>query len=136
MLTLVYISTARSPITTAMCEDILAASRVNNQVDGISGLLVAGQKRFLQALEGPEAAVRETYARIAADPRHYACVILGERRSETRQFGNWAMGYSAGGDADDGAGLDTIVAALVAPIDDPNLRAQFTGFAELNVRAA
>lgn len=136
MITLVYISTARGPITQAMCEDILAASRVNNYTDGITGLLVAGQKRFLQALEGPVDAVRESYARIAADPRHYACVLLGERPTDTRQFGKWAMGYSAGRDADDDASLEAIVAALVEPLDDPNLRAQFIGFAQLNARAA
>ena len=136
MLTLVYISTARSPITEAVCEDILAVSRANNYVDGITGLLVAGQKRFLQALEGPTDAVRKSYARIAADPRHYACVLLGERTTDARQFGDWAMGYSIGHDATDDAGLEAIVAALVAPLDDPNLRAQFIGFAQINARAA
>ena len=136
MLTIVYISTAREPITAALCEDILAASRVNNRVDGITGLLVAGQKRFLQALEGPAEAVRMTYARIAADPRHYACVILGERSTESRQFGHWAMGYGVGQDAADDASLDAIVAALVADLDDADLRAQFIGFAALQARAA
>lgn len=136
MLTLAYISTARTPITDAMCKDILAASRVNNPVNGITGLLVAGRKRFLQALEGPTDEVRATYARIAADPRHFACVVLAEHHVEERQFGNWAMGYSAGHDADDGADLEAIVTALVAPLEDPDLRAQFIGFAQLNARAA
>ena len=136
MLTLVYISTAREPITAALCEHVLAASRANNRVEGITGLLVAGRKRFLQALEGPAEAVRATYARIAADPRHYACVMLGERTTDARQFGDWAMGYSGGRDADDDAGLEAIVAALVEPLDDADLRAQFIGFAKLNARAA
>ena len=136
MLTLVYISTARALITPAMCENILAVSRSNNSRVGVSGLLVAGQKRFIQALEGPTDAVRQTYARIAADPRHYACVTLGERYSDTRQFGEWSMGYSGGADADDDAGLEAIVAALVEPLDDADLRAQFIGFAKLNARAA
>ena len=136
MLTLVYISTARAPITPALCDDILAASRRNNPAAGITGLLVAGTKRFLQALEGPDDKVRATYARIAADPRHFACVALGERSSGTRQFGEWAMGYQVGRDVDGDAGLEAIVAALVEPIGDANLRAQFLGFAQLNARAA
>jgi len=136
MLTIVYISTARGEITRAMCTDILTASRANNPVAAITGLLVAGRKRFLQALEGPASAVRATYARIAADPRHFACVVLAERTTDTRQFGDWAMGYHVGHDADDGADLEAIVAALVAPLDDPNLRAQFIGFAQLNARVA
>lgn len=136
MLTLIYISTARSPITLRMCEDILAVSRVNNRVDEITGLLVAGQKRFLQALEGPAEAVRTAYGRIAADPRHFACVVLGERATDRRLFGDWAMGFNAGRDAGEGADLTAIVAALVEPLGDPDLRAQFLGFAELNARAA
>ena len=136
MLTLVYISTARTLITDAMCHDILASSRVNNPVNDVTGLLVAGKKRFLQALEGPADEVRATYARIGADPRHFACVVLAERTSDTRQFGKWAMGYSAGHDAGDHADLEAIVIALVAPLEDPNLRAQFIGFAQLNARAA
>ena len=136
MLQLVYISTAREPITPAMCDSILAASRRNNRAAGISGLLVAGRTRFLQALEGPTDAVRHTYARIIADQRHFACVLLGERYADVAQFGAWAMGYSQGGDSAGDTSLESIVAALVAPIEDANLRAHFTGFAALQARAA
>ena len=137
MLQLVYISSARTLITEVTCADILATSRINNQRADISGLLVAGQRRFLQTLEGPTDAVRATYTRILADPRHYACVLISERYLDARQFGEWAMGYSSGGrDAPDHAGLVSIVEGLVAPLNDANLRAQFTGFAELQSRAA
>ncbi len=137
MLQIVYISTARQPIGPSLCADILKTSRINNREDRISGLLVAGGRRFLQVLEGPAAEVRQTYARIAADSRHYACVILSERQIEARQFGEWAMGYTAGGrEASDDSSLEEIVAALVAPVRDPDLRAQFTGFAQLQSRAA
>jgi hypothetical protein len=68
MLQLVYISTSREPITDRLLDDILSTSRRNNDRAGVSGLLVAGGRRFLQALEGPAAAVLATYARIAADP--------------------------------------------------------------------
>ena len=134
MLQLVYISTARTPISAALCEDILAVSRRNNRVWDISGLLVAGRKRFLQALEGPEAEVRATYDRIAADPRHFACVILSDRHVDQRQFGDWAMAYTPSdeGSADD---LPSTVAALVAAVDDPDLRAQFLGFATIQAAA-
>lgn len=137
MLQLVYISTARLPISVATCTDILAKSRVNNRLGDVTGLLVAGRRRFLQTLEGPAGEVRKTFDRIAADPRHYACVVIADRIVEARQFGNWEMGYAAGGsDARDDSSLEEIVAALVAPVADPNLRAQFTGFAQLQSRAA
>ena len=137
MLQLLYISTAREPITAAMCDDILAVSRRNNRPAGITGLLVAGQRRFLQALEGPDDEVRAAYDRIAADPRHFACVVLSRRIVEQRSFGDWAMGYTAGGDEGPaGADLPATVAALVAPIEDPNLRAQFLGFADVQSKVA
>ena len=135
MLQLIYISTAREPITTAMCDDILAVSRRNNRQKGITGLLVAGRKRFLQALEGPEAEVRTTYQRIAADPRHFACVLLSEAHVEQRQFGAWDMASQAADEGQAGDDLPATVAALVAPIDDANLRAQFLGFAEIQSAA-
>ena len=137
MLQLVYISSARNLICNDICADILAKSRTNNLRNNISGLLVASQRRFLQTFEGPTDSVRNTYERIRSDPRHYACVLLGERNLDERQFGNWAMGYSAGGrDAPEEAGLVSVVSELDATLRDANLRAQFTGFAELHSRAA
>jgi Sensors of blue-light using FAD len=137
LLQLVYISSARSLITEEACRDILATSQRNNRDCGVTGLLVAGKRRFLQALEGPTDAVRATYARILADPRHYACVMLSERYVETSQFGEWAMGYSTlrreEPHSDD---LTTLVKALVAELPEPNLQAQFIGFADLQSRAA
>lgn len=137
MLQLVYISSARQPITEYTCANVLANSRTNNTKHGITGLLVAGQRRFLQALEGPTDAVRSTYDRILKDPRHYACVLLSEHYLEQRQFGEWSMGYVQGGPelSDDGH-LANVVTKLVNPIDDASLRAQFIGFAELQSRAA
>lgn len=137
MFQIVYISTARALITQEVCNDVLRISRANNRRAGISGLLVAGQQRFLQALEGPTDAVRATFARIVDDPRHFACVVLSERHIDSRQFGDWAMGFIAG---EPGAvaseTLPSIVEALVAPLEDANMRAQFMGFADLQSRAA
>lgn len=137
MLQLVYLSSARLLITEEVCRDILAASQRNNQRCGVTGLLVAGQRRFLQALEGPTDMVRATYTRILADSRHYACVLLSERRLDASQFGKWAMGYSPISfeepRSDD---LSEVVRALVAELPDANLRAQFVGFADLQSRAA
>ncbi len=136
MLQLLYISTARGPIDAGLCDDILAVSRRNNARAGITGLLIAGKQRFLQALEGPEPAVRAGYDRIARDPRHFGCVILSRRTVDERLFGDWAMGHMTGGDVGPGADLTASVAALVAPLDDPGLRAQFVGFAEIQSTAA
>jgi hypothetical protein len=125
----------RSPVSTQECEAILAASRRNNGRDGVTGLLVVGTNRFLQLLEGPPCAVRAAYARIKADPRHYAPVVLSERTTEERDCPEWHMGYVPGA-ADKRATLQKLVERLAEPIRDRNVRAQFTGFAEVQASAA
>ena len=136
MLQLVYISTSREPLSGEALDQILAVSRRNNARVGVSGLLVAGGRRFLQALEGPPAAVLATYARIAADPRHFAVVQLSCREVAERQFGAWSMAHQPGAAAQGNGDLKTVVEELIRPLDDKALRAQFTGFAELHARAA
>lgn len=135
MLQIVYISTARRPLSEAELRSVLAVSRRNNAAAGITGLLVSGGRRFLQALEGPEEAVAAAFDRIKGDPRHFALVVLSRKNVDVREFGDWSMGYEAGGAAGS-ADLKGIVDGLIAPLMDKNLRAQFAGFAEVNARAA
>ena len=136
MLQIVYISTSREAPTAQALDEILVASRRNNAKAGVTGLLLSGGRRFLQVLEGPEAEVRVTFDRIAADPRHFAIVELSRREIRDRQFGDWAMAYNAGGEAGEGADLRDVVKTLIGPLADRDLRAQFTGFAEIHARAA
>lgn len=133
MIQLVYISTSRARvIDDALLESILAASRRNNEARGISGLLLAGGRRFLQALEGPRQAVEATYARIKGDPRHFAFVELANRSIVRPEFGAWAMAYTQAGTAEAGAALRDAVQRLTADLPDRDVRALFTGFAELH----
>lgn len=126
---LVYISSPRGPVTEEECEAILAISRRNNARAGISGVLVMGKSRFLQLLEGPPHAVAAAFARIKADPRHYAAVVISDRMADQRQCPNWAMGIVRPGARSEA--VAALVEQLLEPIEDANLRAQFVGFAEL-----
>jgi len=135
MLQLVYISTAREPLDGGELKNLLSIARRRNRLCLVTGLLLVGGRRFLQALEGPHLAVLETYRRIRADPRHFAVVELSRRRVEMRDFGNWAMAHRDGGKESDKGDLSAVVAALIEPLEDRNLRALFTGFAELHARA-
>lgn len=136
MIQLIYISTARADISQDTLDDILAVSRRNNAQAGITGLLLAGNRRFLQALEGPDLAVAMTLKRIAADPRHFAIVELGRRHVDDRAFGAWSMDFKRGTDAVAGAALRDSVEALTGGLADANIRAQFNGFAQLHSQAA
>lgn len=136
MLQLVYISTSRHPLEAQALDQILTVSRRNNATASVTGLLLSGGRRFLQVLEGPQTAVQATYQRISRDPRHFAIVELSRREIADRQFGEWAMGYNAGGEAGEGNDLREVVRKLVGPLVDRDLRAQFTGFVEIHARAA
>lgn len=133
---LLYISTARAPITSQQVSTILAVSRRNNAAASITGLLVIGGKRFLQVLEGPDDAVERTFARIAADPRHFAVVTLRRQAITQRAFPDWAMGHRDVAIPGEASGdLTAVVARLIAGVEDPTIRAHFTGFAEVNKAA-
>ncbi len=66
------------------------AIRLNGQ-NGITGCLGHSRNWFLQVIEGPEAAVAETYTRIERDTRHSDVRILLTREIRNRSFPEWSM---------------------------------------------
>ena len=130
MIRLIYISTARSELSTVELEGILRISRRNNAAVGVTGLLIVGGRRFLQALEGPADAVVQTYDRIKADARHFATVTLGNQPIAQRDFPGWAMGHQHSKPLRGDGSVAADVAALIAPIADPTMHAYFAEFAK------
>jgi hypothetical protein len=81
----------------AMLAGILMDARRCNTRDGVTGALICRREVFLQILEGPERAVRDTFARIGRDDRHVDVALhLSEPASE-RMFGDWAMLHDPAG---------------------------------------
>lgn len=93
----VYASRATGRFHDAELAMLLAASRIKNEARAVTGLLLHRDGRFMQVLEGPDAAVRRVLAIIAADPRHTDVEVLDEERIAERRFGSWAMGYRSVG---------------------------------------
>ena len=99
---LVYYSRNRvtdGPLTAWIIRDILAASRKNNARVGVTGALMFNSGCFAQVLEGPRAAVEETFERIQQDERHGDVSLLGFEAVEHRAFETWSMGYVGGSQA-------------------------------------
>ena len=90
---LLYVSNTAQHVDVGELDDILTASRHNNALLGITGLLLFIDGGFLQVLEGEERAVRELYARIAADPRHVNPQLMLDREVPVRAFPEWSMGF-------------------------------------------
>lgn len=77
----------------AIIGDILDVSRRNNARAGVTGALIYNRGSFGQVLEGPEAAVEDTFGRIEADPRHAEIQVLDLKTIDARAFGDWSMGF-------------------------------------------
>lgn len=75
----------------AVLNGILMVSRRNNVRDDVTGALICRADAYLQLIEGPEAAIRSTYARIASDDRHAEVKFLFGEPVTNRLFPGWAM---------------------------------------------
>lgn len=94
LLCLVYISRATAPMGDAELLTLLRQSRANNEREGITGLLLHRGGRFMQALEGPHAAIHTLYRRIGMDGRHSHVTTVVKFTTEGRAFGGWSMGFA------------------------------------------
>ena len=90
---LLYVSSTADEPSLDDLDQVLTASRRNNAMLGITGLLLFIDGGFLQILEGEERAVRELYMRICTDRRHCEVRLLLDREIPARAFTGWSMGY-------------------------------------------
>lgn len=78
----------------AEVEEILAKSRRNNIRNEITGALLFNSGYFAQVLEGPPAAVEQTFERIQRDMRHSEISVLECGLVPNRDFPTWSMAYA------------------------------------------
>ncbi|MCJ2054041.1 BLUF domain-containing protein [Methylobacterium sp. J-070] len=81
------------PEAEAAVEQILAASRRNNERVGVTGALMFNGGAFAQVLEGPQKSVEQTFERIQRDPRHGDVTVLEGTPITERGFVNWSMAF-------------------------------------------
>ena len=77
---------------------------------GITGVLAFGDGRFVQVLEGPDAAVDGLFCRIRDDPRHQDVRVLCVAPISVRQFPISSMAY---------VGLPVDMAPILGLLDAP-----------------
>jgi hypothetical protein len=90
---LVYVSSAVKLFAREELVRLLRKSRANNARNGITGMLLYKDGNFMQILEGEQAAVVETYARISGDRRHRNQIVLLRGEEDERQFPEYKMGF-------------------------------------------
>lgn len=93
MFHVIYVSTATRALTKKDLVELLDVARNRNQGLGLTGLLLYSKERFIQVLEGDEAAVKEVWSSIKADNRHKDIDLLRYEVKSQRHFPDWRMGF-------------------------------------------
>ena len=86
-----YASRATAAITDEAVRPIIDVSRRNNQAAGVTGLLCADDRNYVQILEGGREQVSALFKRIMTDNRHNDVTLLSFAEIDTRYYGQWAM---------------------------------------------
>ena len=93
MICIVYISSANLGLSRGEILNIVDDSRINNNKNGLTGLLLFNKGTFMQLLEGEENAVDALYKKIEKDRRHTDVKLLLKETITHRNFSNWTMGF-------------------------------------------
>ncbi|KAI8823732.1 Acylphosphatase-like domain-containing protein [Fimicolochytrium jonesii] len=90
---IVYVSQARTDLTSRQLAAILNTARTNNDHNKISGMLVFNSGQFMQCIEGPWSEVEALMSGIKKDRRHEYMAILLDQAITDRDFDCWLMGF-------------------------------------------
>jgi len=71
--------------------EIIRVARKRNSSFNITGVMSYRRGRYIQVLEGDDAAVDQLFSNIASDPRHEDVTILFDFPISTRSFPQWEM---------------------------------------------
>ena len=94
LISVTYVSAARSLFSDVEIEDLLRHSRMANAAVDVTGLLLYWDGNFLQYIEGPKESVEKLLDRIRIDPRHGGLIILDKTKIAERAFPDWRMGFT------------------------------------------
>jgi hypothetical protein len=87
----VYKSRATLPVDLELVLSIARESGNRNNRLGITGILLATNTHFFQALEGEERPLTRVYARIARDRRHTDLNVISRGPIAERLFESWGL---------------------------------------------
>lgn len=90
---LVYRSTTDHDLSQEELLALLTWSRDWNVEHGVTGLLLYRDCVFMQLLEGEEQTVRDLFASIARDRRHFDVDQMWTEVADERRFADWSMGF-------------------------------------------
>lgn len=90
---LVYASKAQDFVNDEHVAKILLSARCKNEELSITGLLLFDGSNFLQIIEGDPTAVKEVFACIERDDRHFDIKLFHSGPIKKRYFDSWQMAF-------------------------------------------
>jgi hypothetical protein len=90
---LLYVSRLAPGVAASVADQISRESTLNNERDGITGLLTFDGANFAQWLEGPPAALAALLGRLKVDPRHEDLDVMYWDAVEYRRYPGWKLGF-------------------------------------------
>jgi hypothetical protein len=118
---IIYCSQSTSDVSPDELVALLETSRRNNEQAGLSGMLLYCSQSFLQVLEGDDAQLQKTYARIRADDRHTNLRMLMNADVVAPMFPDWTMGFEHVDDEELADELVGFTPAIEYPLINPDL---------------
>ena len=91
MYRLIYKSQPTTSLNWEKVREILVQSERNNEVQGITGVLLATEHSFLQVIEGKYETVNQLFMKIVGDPRHSQIQLISFDLIDSRLFSGWGM---------------------------------------------
>lgn len=89
-----YTSTAVGHPTDAELHDLLVKARAQNELNGVTGVLLYHDGSFFQYFEGPPRGMEVVYERIRIAPMHRGIIELMRAPVKERAFSEWLMGFT------------------------------------------
>jgi hypothetical protein len=90
---LVYVSSAVRLLSLEEITHLLKRARERNKKYGIIGVLLYIGGNLMQYIEGPKDNLDIIYKIIREDEQHTGLILVSRETIESRQFGDWSMGY-------------------------------------------
>ena len=94
LFSLSYLSRAARDLLPEELDSILLQARLFNVAEQVTGVLLYGDGRFFQLLEGPEASVRNVFSRVSRAQAHKSIRVLSKGPIAARFFESWHMGFT------------------------------------------
>ena len=90
---LIYLSQATRPLSAKALTNLVEQARQANARQCLTGALVYSNKRFIQLLEGEQAALEAAYMHISQDPRHQHLCKVAHRPIAARYFSESPLAF-------------------------------------------